>query len=205
MNIPTQFDTRPVILEGERVRLEPLSLDHIPALAEVAFEPTIWRWMTTRMSNRDDLRRYVETAMAEMAADTSMPWVTRSKADGRIIGSTRFMDISREHRTLEIGNTWIHPNYQQTGINVAAKYLQFWHAFEGMGVRRVALKTHHENIPSQRAIRALGAKEEGTFRNHMIYPDGSARHSVWFSVIQEEWPEVRSRLEERMRRSNAPL
>jgi RimJ/RimL family protein N-acetyltransferase len=203
MNNYTPFDTRPVILEGERVRLEPLSLEHIPALAEVAFEPQIWRWMASRMNNREDLRRYVEIALAEAAADVSMPWVTRSKTDGRIVGSTRFMDINREHRTLEIGNTWIHPDYQQSGINVAAKYLQLWHAFEGMGTRRVALKTHHQNLASQRAIRALGAKEEGTFRNHMVYPDGSTRNSVWFSVIQEEWPDVQGHMEERMRRHNA--
>jgi RimJ/RimL family protein N-acetyltransferase len=203
MNVYPQFDTRPVILEGERVRLEPMSLEHIPALTEVAFEPSVWRWIGFRMNTPDDLRRYVEVALAEAAEDVSMPWVTRCKIDGQIVGSTRFMDINREHRRLEIGNTWIHPDYQRTGVNVAAKYLQLWHAFEGMGVRRVALKTHHQNFASQRAIRALGAKEEGTFRNHMLYPDGSTRNSIWFSVIQEEWPEVRNHLEERMRRDGA--
>ena len=187
------------------MRLEPLSMDHLPGLAEVAFEPSIWRWMSVRMQSKDDLRRYVETALHEAATEVSMPWVTRSKADGRIVGCTRFMDLHREHRTIEIGNTWLHPHYQGTGLNVAAKYLQLWHAFEGMGARRVALKTHHQNAQSQAAIRALGATEEGTFRNHMIYPDGSTRHSVWFSIIPEDWSEVRTRLEERMRRKNSPL
>lgn len=188
----------PVTLDGSRVRLEPIGMEHLPALAEVAFHPDIWQWMNDRMETEDDLRRFIQAALDASAAGTAMVWVTRSKADGKIAGSTRFADIQTGHRTLELGWTWLHPSYQRSGINVEAKYLQLRHAFETMGIRRVALKTHHQNIQSQTAILALGAKHEGIFRNHVIRPDGSTRHSYWYSIIAEEWPEVKLRLEKRM-------
>jgi RimJ/RimL family protein N-acetyltransferase len=190
----------PVILEGTLVRLEPLSMDHLPALAEIAFNPQIWRWMTDRVDTENDLRRCIQVALDAAAAGTAMPWATRSKADNRIIGSTRFADIQTSHRTLEIGWTWLDPGYQRSGINVEAKYLQLRHAFEVMGARRVAFKTHHQNVKSQIAIQALGAKHEGIFRNHVIMSDGTPRHSYWYSIIDEEWPEVKTRMEERMQR-----
>jgi N-acetyltransferase len=193
----------PVTLEGNLVRLEPLSMDHFPALAEIAFNPQIWQWMTDPMKTADDLRRYIQNAVDAAAAGTAMPWATRSKKDNRIIGSTRFADIQPFHRTLEIGWTWMHPDYQRSGINVEAKYLQLGHAFEVMVARRVAFKTHQQNLKSQTAIRALGAKHEGVFRNHVIMPDGSARHSYWYSIIDEEWPEVKARLEERMQKHSS--
>jgi len=190
----------PVTLEGTLVRLEPLSIDHLPAFAEIAFQPQIWRWMTDPVATEEDLRSFVQTALDAAASGTAMPWATRSKADNRIIGSTRFADIQARHRTLEIGWTWLDPDYQRRGINVEAKYLQLRHAFEEMGARRVAFKTHHQNLKSQTAIRALGAKHEGIFRNHVIMSDGSPRHSHWFSIIAEEWPEVKANLERRMQR-----
>ena len=188
----------PVTLEGSRVRLEPLSMDHFPALAEIAFEPSLWQWMNDRIENEADLRRFVQSALDLSAAGTAMVWVTRSKIDGNIAGSTRFGDIHTTHRSLEIGWTWLHPRYQRSGINVEAKYLQLRHAFEEMGARRVAFKTHHQNMQSQTAILALGAKHEGVFRNHVIRYDGSTRHSYWYSIIAEEWPEVKENLERRM-------
>ncbi|HTZ90717.1 MAG TPA: GNAT family protein [Alloacidobacterium sp.] len=196
----TAMQVSPITLEGNLVRLEPLSIDHFAALAKIAFEPDIWRWMTDRMESEDDLRRYIQTGVDAASAGTAMPWATRSRKDNRIIGSTRFADIQTAHRTLEIGWTWMHPDYQRTGINVEAKYLQLCHAFEVMGARRVAFKTHHHNLKSQAAIQALGAKPEGVFRNHVIMPDGSPRHSHWYSIIAEEWPEVKARLDERMRK-----
>jgi len=188
----------PVTLEGSRVRLEPLSMDHFPALAEIAFEPSLWQWMNDHIENEADLRRFVQSALDLSAAGTAMVWVTRSKIDGNISGSTRFGDIHTTHRSLEIGWTWLHPRYQRSGINVEAKYLQLRHAFEEMGARRVAFKTHHQNMQSQTAILALGAKHEGVFRNHVIRYDGSTRHSYWYSIIAEEWPEVKENLERRM-------
>jgi N-acetyltransferase len=188
----------PVTLEGNLVRLEPLSMEHYSALAEIAFNPQMWRWMSDRMESEDDLRRYIQAGVDAEAAGIAMPWATRSKKDNRIIGSTRFADIQTLHRTLEIGWTWMHPDYQRSGINVEAKYLQLRHAFEVMEARRVAFKTHHQNLKSQTAIQALGAKPEGIFRNHVIMPDGSTRNSHWYSIIAEEWSEVKARLKERM-------
>ena len=128
-----------------------------------------------------------------------MPWVTVLKTKNRVIGSTRFMDLDRVHKTTEIGWTWLAPEFQGSGLNAEVKLLQLTYAFEELQLNRVALKTHHENLRSQAAMRKIGAVEEGTFRNHMIMPDGSMRHSVWFSIIREEWPRVRSQLEERVR------
>jgi RimJ/RimL family protein N-acetyltransferase len=198
--IAPAVDTTPVTLEGERVRLEPFTREHLPELAEVAFEPSIWSWTRSRITNREEFQAWVEEAFALIAAQTAVVWATRSKLDGKIAGSTRLFEISQKDRTMELGGTWLHPNYHRTGINVEAKYLQLTHAFERMNARRVAFKTHHENLASQRAIAALGAKLEGTFRNHIIMPDGSTRHSVWFSIIEEDWPEAKIRLEARMQR-----
>lgn len=189
----------PVVLEGQSVRLEPLRADHLPALAKVAFNSDIWRWTIAKyLSSEEDLRVWVEQVLEQAATGKALPWVTWSKADHCIVGSTRYMDIDTRHHTLEIGWTWVAPAYQRSGLNVEAKYLQFQHAFEVMGARRVSLKTHHENFKSQKAIEALGATKEGIFRNHILMPDGSARHSVWYSVIREEWSAVKTKLETRM-------
>lgn len=192
----------PVTLEGNLVRLEPLAMDHLPALIEAAKDPQIWQWWTDRMETEDDMRKYIQSGIDGASAGTVMPWATRAKNDDRLIGATRFADIQPRHRSLEIGWTWMNPAYQRTGINVEAKYLQLRHAFEVMGARRVAFKTHHENLKSQTAILALGAKSEGVFRNHYVMHDGSPRHSHWYSIIAEEWPEVKANLERRMQRNS---
>jgi RimJ/RimL family protein N-acetyltransferase len=188
----------PVVLEGRLVRLEPLRADHLPALAAVALDPDIWRWTRTRVTSVADLRAWMEEALEQAALGKALPWVTMSRPSGKIIGSTRYMDIDARNRGLEIGGTWIAPAWQRSGINVEAKYLQLRHAFEVLGAIRVSFKTHHKNLQSQTAIAALGATQEGVFRNHMITPDGSFRHSVWYSIIQEEWPGVKDGLEARM-------
>jgi len=198
--IAPSVDTTPVILEGDHVRLEPISLEHLPELAQIAFEPSIWRWISRRITNLDELRNFVDIALAEVHAGTSIVWVTRSKPNGQVAGATRFYEISQEHRTMELGWTWLHPDFHRTGINVEAKYLQLRHAFERMNAMRVALKTHHENLRSQTAIAALGAKFEGVARNHMIMPDGSVRHSHWYSIVSEDWPEVKAKLTARLER-----
>src|SRR6185437_11407218 len=116
-----------------------------------------------------------------------------------VIGSTRFSELDFTHQTTELGHTWLTPELHGAGLNAEAKLLQLTYAFEDLKLRRVALKTHHENLQSQQAMRKIGAVEEGTFRNHFIMPDGSQRHSVWFSIIREEWPQTKSRLEARVR------
>jgi N-acetyltransferase len=191
------------ILDGVRVRLEPMTEAHLAELEGIAYDERIWRYMLTRVKTRNDLRGWMETALRDKATGTSLPWVTILKSEGRVVGRTRFIDLDLKHRTTELGHTWLAPGYHGGGLNAEAKLLQLRYAFEELGLNRVALKTHHENLQSQAAMRKIGAVEEGTFRNHYVTPDGSARHSVWFSIIREEWPRVRSLLEERVARGFA--
>lgn len=190
-------------LFGARIRLEPMTLDHLAGLEAVAFDDRIWRYMLSWVKGPDGLRVWVEDALRLEAAGSVMPWVTVLKAENRVIGSTRFMDFDHVHKTTELGSTWLAPAFQGTGLNAEVKLLQLRFAFEELGLNRVALKTHHENVQPQAAMRKIGALEEGTFRNHYVMPDGSVRHSVWFSVIREEWPRVRSLLEEKVARGCA--
>lgn len=183
------------VLEGARLRLEPMTMGHLAALEAVAFDDRIWRYMMHWVKTRADLRRWMEGALNLEAAGTVMPWVTVLKAENRVIGSTRFMDFDSAHKTTELGSTWLAPEFHGSGLNAEAKLLQLVYAFDDLKLNRVALKTHHENLRSQAAMRKIGAMEEGTFRNHYVMPDGSLRHSVWFSIIREEWPRVRCLLE----------
>jgi N-acetyltransferase len=185
------------VLDAETIRLQPLSRDHLCGLEQVVFEDSIWRYMLVRVRNRSELEAWIESALAAQATG-QIPWVTILKPENRIVGSTRLIDLDMRHRTAEIGHTWISPRLQGTSVNPEAKLLQLRYAFEDLGLNRVAFKTHHENLQSQAAIRKLGAVYEGTFRNHYVMPDGSLRHSVWFSITREEWPQVRSRLEDRL-------
>lgn len=190
------------VLEGHRVRLEPMTLAHIPALEKIAFDERIWRYMTHPVKTPEQLRHWVEKSLKLEAAGTVVPWVTVLKANNRVIGSTRFLDFDHEHHTTELGTTWLIPEFQGAGINPEAKLLQLTYAFEQLGLNRVALKTHHENLQSQSAMKKIGATYEGTFRNHYIMSDGSQRHSVWFSIIKEDWPQVKALLEARVTGGN---
>jgi RimJ/RimL family protein N-acetyltransferase len=197
------------VLEGSRVRLEPLSHAHLPALEKIAFDPRIWRYMLTRVTTPGELRAWLETALASRATG-HLPWVTilksedRGISEDRVVGSTRFLDLDLRHRTVEIGHTWLSPHVHAAGVNPEAKLLQLRYAFEDLDLNRVAFKTHHENLQSQAAIKKLGAVYEGTFRNHNITPDGSIRHSMWFSITKEEWPQVREGLERRLQLGSDP-
>jgi N-acetyltransferase len=191
-------------LEGASLRLEPLSEAHLPGLEKIAFDERIWRYMLTSVKTSEDLRDWMDSALQAKAAGNAMPWATVLKAENRVIGSTRFLDLDLEHRTVEIGHTWLSPEFHGAALNPEAKLLQLTYAFEQFKMNRVALKTHHENLQSQAAMRKMGATEEGTFRNHYLMPDGSQRHSVWFSIIREDWPQVKSRLEQRLHRERTP-
>jgi RimJ/RimL family protein N-acetyltransferase len=181
------------ILEGQRVRLEPLNHAHLPGLEKIAYDERIWRYMLTRVTNRAELEAWLDAALAARSAG-HLPWVTVLKSPGpqgdRVLGSTRFLDLDLRHRTVEIGHTWRSPSVQQVGVNPEAKLLQLTYAFDTLNLNRVAFKTHHENLQSQAAIRKLGAQYEGTFRKHNITPDGTIRHSMWFSITKEEWLEA---------------
>ena len=177
------------------MRLEPLSEAHLAGLAEVAFDPSIWRWTTSQPDDLASLREWLDAAVAGRAHGTEEPFATIDQASGRPIGSTRFMSIVPEHRRLEIGWTWIAPAWQRSGANREAKLLQMRHAFEDLGANRVEFKTDSLNENANPALLAVGATFEGTFRNHMIMPGGRLRHSNYYSVTAEEWPRVREALE----------
>jgi RimJ/RimL family protein N-acetyltransferase len=190
----------PVILKGSRVRLEPLTLDHVTRLAEVALDPAIWQWTIARPTSETELRAWAETALAGRDAGSEFPYVTIDVATGRPIGSSRYMNIVLEHRRLEIGWTWVAPAWQRTGANREAKLLMLRHAFDDLGCRRVEFKTDSLNEPSRTALLGIGATFEGIFRNHMVMPGGRMRHSAYYSVIDDEWPDVRAGLERSLAR-----
>ena len=196
-------DTRwvkPVTLEGSIVRLEPLSLDHLDDLARVAFEGGLWRWTAVQPSNTDELRGWVQTALAGAAAGTEMPFATVDRASGRAVGSSRFMSIVPEHRRLEVGWTWVGLAHQRSGANREAKLLQMIHAFETLGANRLEFKTDSLNEKANPGLLGIGATFEGTFRNHMIMPGGRLRHSNYYSVVREEWPAVKAALQAKLDR-----
>jgi len=184
----------PVTFDGELVRLEPLSLDHLDGLAAVAFDPVIWRWMPIVPRTVDDLRSWLEAALRSAAAGTEVPFATLDRRTGRVIGSTRYLAIVPEHRRLEIGWTWLGVEHQRTGANRDAKRLLLAHAFETLAANRVEFKTDAGNERSRAALLGIGASFEGIFRNHMIVP-GGLRHSAWYSVTADDWPAVQARLE----------
>jgi N-acetyltransferase len=186
------------VLEGAYVRLEPLTREHLPALEQIVFDSRIWRYMNARVETKKDLNAWLEAALKVAETGTQLPWVTVLKRENQVVGSTRFIDLDMHHRTVEIGHTWITPELHAAGVNPEAKLLQLTYAFETLNLNRVAFKTHHENLQSQAAIKKLGAVYEGTFRNHYIMPDGSLRHSVWFSITKDEWPNVREGLNRRL-------
>lgn len=191
----------PVTLKGRFVRLEPLSIDHLGPLCRVGLDETIWRFTQATIRAPDDLRAYIEAAIKLRDEGSALPFATIDRASDEAAGSTRYGSIDRANRRLEIGWTWLGPSFQRTPLNTEAKYLMLRHAFEELGCIRVEFKTDSLNDRSRRALLRIGAKEEGTLRNHMITPSGRLRHSVYFSVIDAEWPAVKAGLEEKLARS----
>jgi N-acetyltransferase len=191
----TEMVVFPVTLEGLRVRLEPLAKAHLAGLAEVGLDEELWRWIPVPVRTVDEMAAYIETALGEQERGISLPFAIVEKATGRAIGSTRYGNIDRTHHRVEIGWTWVAQNWQGTAANTEAKYLLFKHAFETLGCMRVELKTDSLNQRSRAAILRIGAQEEGLFRNHMLTASGRIRHTAYFSIIDSEWPGVRTRLE----------
>jgi len=196
MDMPV-MDVRPVVLEGRRVRLEPLTLAHHEALA-AALDPTLLQWFAQPVTSPAGLRDFITEALDEQKRHRALPFATIERATGRAVGSTRFANIDRANRRVEIGWSWLGRTWQRTGINTEAKLLMMAHAFEALGAIRVEFKTDARNEQSRAALTRLGAVEEGYFRNHMIAADGRVRHSVWFSVVEADWPRVKRDLEGRL-------
>lgn len=195
----------PVTLEGSVVRLEPLTSGHLPGLTSVGLEGELWRWTVNVNQSPGDMRAYVDVALAAAASGAEVPFATIVRSSGRVVGSTRYLSIDAHHRRLEIGYTWIAPAWQRTGVNTEAKLLMLTHAFNTLGALRVEFKTDSLNEKSRSALLGIGAREEGTMRNHMVTDSGRRRHSVYFSVIEEEWPQVRQHLESRLARISKGL
>lgn len=190
----------PVQLGGAHVRLVPLREEHIPGLVAVGLEEELWRWMTAPVRSAEEMAAEVRKALEDEARGVSLPFCQIEAASGRVIGSTRYLNIERAHRRLEIGHTWIAAPWRRTAVNTEAKYLLLRHAFEALGCIRVELKTDSLNERSRAAIARIGARQEGIFRNHMITASGRIRHSVYFSIVDGEWPEVKAALESKLRR-----
>ena len=189
-----------VTFEGRHVRLDPLSQAHHADLAAVGLAEELWRWIPTAVRTSEEMSAYIETALQEQARGVSLPFAQIERSTGRAIGSTRYGNIDRTHRRVEIGWTWIAPAWQRSAINTESKYLLLKHAFETLGCIRVELKTDSLNERSRTAILRIGAREEGTFRNHMITASGRIRHTVYFSILDSEWPNVEARLQSKLQR-----
>lgn len=190
------------ILEGHGIRLVPLERAHLAALNET-HDPSTWQWMSETGATPSLLAAFIDRGLAQAETGNAQVWATTLlQPDGtlRIVGSTRLADWNQQHRTGEIGWTWIAPDLRGTGTNARVKLLQLRHCFETLKLRRVALKTHHSNLRSQRAMEKIGATFEGVFRNHLIMPDGSSRDTHWYSVVDREWPAVEQLLLDRIAR-----
>lgn len=181
------------------MRLEPLRAEHHAALSEAGRDEAIFRWFPYRVAGEGPMRAFIDLALSEQAQGKALPFTIRTRRDGAIIGSTRFAAIESVHRRAEIGWTWLNPSMQRTPVNTECKLLLLRHGFEALGYNRIEFKTDSLNAPSRAALKRIGATEEGTFRNHMVVDGGKrVRHSVYFSIIREEWPAIRAALEARL-------
>ena len=192
---------QPVTLQGKVVRLEPLAREHIAPLWKAAEDaaPEIFRWMPSAMQTPSAFQETMEAILLETARGASVAFATVECDSGKLVGSTRFMNMDFAHRRVEIGSTWIIPAWQRTAVNSEAKWLMLQHAFETWECSRVELKTDSLNQRSHAAILRLGAKEEGTLRQHMICWNGRRRDTVYFSILDTEWPSVKAHLHEKLR------
>jgi RimJ/RimL family protein N-acetyltransferase len=186
----------PVTLEGRVVRLEPLALSHLDALCAVGLDPELWQYTLTIVQTREDMRSYLETALKAREQGSALPFVIIERAANTVVGSTRYLNIDQQNKKLEIGSTWVARRWQRTAVNTEAKYLLLRHAFEVLGCVRVEFKTDVLNRQSRAALLRIGAKEEGILRKHLITQTGRVRDTVYFSILDTEWPDVKRRLEE---------
>ncbi len=192
---------QPVTLVGKLVQLEPLKLEHSAELFILAQDQDIWTWMPTNLSSSPEaMQDYIRLTLHLQEAGTDLPFLIRELASGQALGSTRYLSIEPHHRGLEIGGTWLGPAARRTGVNTECKFLLLRHAFETLGAIRVQFKTDSRNLRSQKAIERIGGVKEGVLRNHMIVQDGYYRDSVYYSIIESEWPQVKANLLAKMAR-----
>ncbi len=190
----TPMVVEPVTLRGQVVRLEPLKMEHFDALWSIGQDPDLWQLAPYQINTAEKMRTYLRAALDGQELGVALPFVTIEQATDQVVGTTRFGNIDAPNHRVEIGWTWIGKPWQRTPVNTEAKFLMLRHAFEVWQCIRVELKTDALNIRSRAAIARLGAKEEGIFRHHMITESGRLRDSVYFSIINDEWPAVKARL-----------
>jgi len=182
-------------LYGDAVVLRPMTKNDVDGIHAHCQDERIWTHMLDTLKTKEDVQTYIEQALVNRETGTEYPFVIVLRATNEIIGSTRFFDIATAHKRLEIGHTWLHPSFWRTNINTECKYLLLSYCFNQLQFQRVQLKTGHENSQSQKAIERIGAKKEGVLRNHMIRPNGTVRHTVMYSVVEGDWPEVKQHIE----------
>jgi RimJ/RimL family protein N-acetyltransferase len=190
----------PITLEGHGVRLEPLTADHAGGLADAARDGSLWDLWYTSVPSPDDAAKYVNDALEGQRAGVMLPWAVRELTTDSVVGSTRYHDITASIDRVEIGYTWYGESWQRSFVNSACKLLLLRHAFETLGCQVVGFRTDNFNFRSQRAIAALGAKQDGVIRHHQARKDGTVRDSVMFSILASEWPDVKRHLELRLAR-----
>jgi RimJ/RimL family protein N-acetyltransferase len=195
---------QPTILERDGIRLEPLTEDHHDALVRAAADGRLWELWFTSVPSAEGTLEYIRTALQGQRDGHMLPWAVRDLASGVVIGSTRYHDIVAAIDRVEIGYTWYAQGSQRTRVNTVCKVMLLAHAFDTVGCRVVGLRTDNFNLRSQRAIEALGAKKDGVIRRHAARRDGTARDTVMYSILVEEWPDVRRHLELRLARHAAP-
>lgn len=183
-------------LENNVVALVPMNSEHIDGIFEAAQDSRIWEHMSVDLTTKENVIGYVQDALNRQAKGTDFAFVIMDQLTGKIVGCTWFLDISMPHKRLEIGSTWITPSYWRTSVNTNCKYLLLQYCFEELQLNRVQIKTGHENLRSQQAIERIGATKEGVLRNHMIRKEDMIRHTVMYSIIQEEWPQIKKHFEE---------
>lgn len=198
----TAWPPQPLTLSGEHVRLEPLRIEHAPALEQAAADGELWRLWYTSVPAPGQAHAYIETALRDQAQGRSLPFVVLD-GEGSVVGSTRYCHIEAAHRRLEIGYTWYAQRVQRSALNTEAKRLLLAHAFDTLNAVAVEFRTHWFNHRSRAAIERLGAKQDGVLRNHMIMPDGTLRDTVVYSIIASEWPTVRTHLDHQLRNRRA--
>ena len=199
------MEVKPVVLTGKHVRLEPMTEEHVPGLAEIGAGQTFWDFMLYgNINSVDDMRNWMLDILSRAEKGTDLPFVAIHLASGRVAGATRYLNIMPKDRGLEIGGTWYGAEFQRTPVNTECKYLLLQHAFETLGCIRVQLKTDLRNERSQKAIERIGAVREGVLRDHMILPDGTVRSSVYYSILAREWPAVKTLLLELIKVQEKP-
>ena len=196
----TPMSLDPVTLTGHLVELAPMTHEHLDELAALGTEENIWTHYVATYETRDKMAAYIDQCLAEQQRRVSLPFVIREQASGALVGGTRYMNVDRANYRLEIGSSWLHPQWQRTGINTETKYLLLIHAFETLKTMRVELKTDAWNTPSRVAMERLGAQFEGVFRYHMIRHDGRIRHSAYYAFVHPDWPATKTHIEGLMRR-----